>query len=318
MNNLTDITNNISTGLIILNPKAEVLETNRASIKLLGIDLKETKSKDLEKSHPMLAKLLEQIKNSQINFVQNHKRLELHCNGQFLNLDINKVSESTIVIELHKANQKDFGTMTHELKRPLQNIKASAEALIMGAKDDPKHRDNFLENINLETDRLANLIDNILKLSSLESGSIELKKTKAKIKDMVEHTLQSFKNKIKDKKISVSNDIDTSFTAELDQDLFKHVLDNLIENGIKYNKESGSLKISNNGDKEIIIEDTGLGISADDLEHIFDQFFRAKTTSNTNGSGIGLSIVKSIIDLHQGKLTVESEPGRGSKFKIQL
>ena len=305
--------NSLSTGIILIKLDSKVLvdDLNLAAIEILGLDKKAINTGDLRSSHPNLASLVQDIKD------ENIKTKEIFANGNYLKCHVSKINDSELIIEIHKIVQKDIGKTTHELKRPIQNIKTLTEALLMGAKDDPAQSEKFLENINYEADRLGRLVNDLLRISSLQSGNVEIKKEKVKVKEVSEKILNSLDSLIKEMKVSVENNLENSLEINVDKDLFIHAFENLIENAVKYNKENGTVKLENNKN-EITISDTGLGIEKKDQEKIFEQFYRSNKTEKIPGTGLGLSIVKSIVELHGGNLSVKSESGIGSSFKISL
>ncbi len=313
-----EIFNSMTTGLIILNLEANLLveDLNIAAIEILGLD-KAAINSDISKSHPNLYKLLEEIKAKKYEGEKKSKKIELNTNGQYLNAYISKFN-GNYLLELTKMVQKDIGKATHELKRPIQNIKTLSETLILGAKDDPANRDKFISNINEEADRMASLVKDMLRLSSLKEGGIEIHREKINVKKSIEKILSSLDSKIKEKNLNLQTSVNENFEINADKELFEHLLQNLIENAIKYNKNDGDLEIKNTEDDFLEIKDTGIGIAEEDLKKIFEQYYRTKLSQNIQGSGIGLSIAKSIVDLHNGKILVNSSPNKGSSFKIQL
>lgn len=309
-----------STGIIVFNPKKSndfIEGLNSSAIKALSLD-KESLNGDLIQSNPNLAKLFSELREGSLSLnYRNKKRIELRTNGKTFNVFITLLEDQQYLLELCEYMSKDIGKTTHELKRPIQNIKSLTESLIMGAKDDAAICDKFLKNIDNEVDRLGILVDNILQLSSLESSSIELKRSSIALDKVVEDVIASLQGEAKKKNVSINIDQEAPCSLEADGALLKHLLENLIENAIKYNKVEGAVFVEINSNS-LSIKDTGIGIPEADKDAIFEQFYRASNSSVSQGSGLGLSIVKKIVDLHGWGIQIESQEGEGTKFIVKF
>lgn len=204
---------------------------------------------------------------------------------------------------------------SHELKTPITVIKGFIETIESEVKSK-----NYLEIIKRNIDRVINIINDLLLLSKLEEKrEIEIKKFD--YKETLESTLKIFENKIKEKGLQLIVDIKTEDTNILgDEFKIEQVLINLIDNAINYT-DKGFIKISFYRDEKnaiFEIEDSGIGIPREHLNRIFERFYvvNKSRSRKTGGTGLGLSIVKHIVSLHNGKIEVDSEVGRGTKFKI--
>lgn len=317
--------NSLSTAIILLNcknNKFSVEDMNNAAIETIGLDKKGLNIglDKLSELSPSLAELFKQIINENNDHANKKKRIEVYINGQYLNAYITQYAPREFILELYKIMYKDISQTTHELKRPIQNIKTLIETLLMGAKDDADLLTKYLTNINYESDRLVRLVNDILRLSSLNNGSIKVKKVPVNLKNSVDKVLASLKVKAAEKSLKVVNSVDQKIKISADEELLGHLLENLIDNAIKYNKENGSLFIEAISDSQITltVRDTGMGIPEEDLNKICDQFYRVKSTQNIPGSGLGLTIVKSIVELHKGSLTIESKVNQGTSFTIKM
>lgn len=216
--------------------------------------------------------------------------------------------------------RRDFvANVSHELKTPLTSIKGFVETLLEGALEDKVNSRQFLEIISKHTERLSNLINDLLELSSLESREVELQLEEFKIKALVDKVLLGFKSQLKKKSISVNNKLGDNLSVKAEKDKIEQVLTNLIDNAIKFNKENGTIEIYAHAvdkDLRVVVEDTGIGIPEKDASRIFERFYRVDKARSRElgGTGLGLSIVKHIIELHGGRVGVESTEGLGSKF----
>lgn len=219
--------------------------------------------------------------------------------------------------------RRDFvANVSHELKTPLTSIKGFIETLLDGALEDRETANKFLSIIFQETERLNNLIHDLLDISRLESGQIEVKKKPVKLDEMIEEILLSFENRLRDKQLELSKEIETKMIMG-DEDLLKEVIINLLDNAVKYTPRGGKIFIGSRKIKEgtmVFVKDTGLGIPKESLSRIFERFYRVDKgrSREMGGTGLGLSIVKHIIERHGGKLSVESEIEKGSQFSFIL
>ena len=213
--------------------------------------------------------------------------------------------------------------VSHEVKTPLNTIKSYTEMLI-----DTNNRETILEFCNIvnwEVDRLASLINNLLQLSRIEMGSVTLSLTMTKTKEFIEN---AFKIAISQKKRDIKYEIilpDKISPVNIDKEFMGIALINLIGNAIKYTPEHGrvTLRVEENQEEgKIIIHviDTGIGISEEDIPQVFEKFYRSsdERVRDKPGHGLGLSITKQIVDLHDGEIKVISKKGEGSQFSIIL
>ena len=233
------------------------------------------------------------------------------------------IHDITEIRRLERVRSDFIANVSHELKTPLTSIKGFVETLLEGALEDKEESRNFLNIIQDHTDRLNNLINDLLELSHIESREIALKFEKVDLKKVFEEVILGFRSQIKKKGITVNNDLAADVTLKADKLKLEQVIINLIDNAIKFNKENGSVSIFSEdlGRKiKIVIEDSGQGIPEKDITRIFERFYRVDKARSRElgGTGLGLSIVKHIIELHEGEVGVESTEGLGSKFFFML
>jgi two-component system phosphate regulon sensor histidine kinase PhoR len=221
--------------------------------------------------------------------------------------------------------RKDFvANVSHELRTPLTSIKGYIEALLDGAKDDPKQCLEFLQVLQKHANRLNNLIADLLILSQIESGRYHWKQEQVKAADIVERAISVLKPIAENKKQSISVHIPSDLEPLVgDSEKLIQVLINILDNAIKYTPDHGKvgLEVKQVGDSiEIAVSDTGIGIPKKDLSRIFERFYRVDQARSRElgGTGLGLSIVKHIIEAHEGRVSVESELGKGSRFVVIL
>jgi signal transduction histidine kinase len=218
--------------------------------------------------------------------------------------------------EIRKNLTKD---VSHELKTPLTSLQITLEALIDGIIEPTNER---LSICYEEILRLTRLVKDLEKLYSYEQDYKDISKTKFNIGELVQNVITNFESEYKKKNINVNfNNINLTLNA--DKDKITQVIINLLSNAIKYTNEGGSIKIKllqhNNGIK-LIVKDNGIGIPDEDKEYIFERFYRVdkSRTRLTGGAGIGLSIVKAIIDSHNGSIDIESIEGDGTTFNVYI
>jgi two-component system phosphate regulon sensor histidine kinase PhoR len=220
--------------------------------------------------------------------------------------------------------RKDFvSNVSHELRTPLTSIGGFVETLKIEELDD-KSKEKALDIIELETERLKTLINNLLRLSQIESIENVKHFVNINVKDDLYEIINLLQHQAEKKNINITVDIEDKLnTINGDRDWFRLIAINLIENSIKYTKENGYIDVNlhnyNSGIK-LVIEDNGIGIPEEDIPRIFERFYKVdKSRSNTiEGSGLGLSIVKNIVKLFGGSIKIESQLGKGSKFTVFL
>jgi signal transduction histidine kinase len=244
-----------------------------------------------------------------------------------------KVDERTreltsAVDEIKKVSKRksDFiSAVSHELRTPLTSIKGYASILLTGKLGDiPQDVRERLDKINRHSDELVHLVNDLLDISRIESGKVTMKQETQELRYIVEHAFDLLSGQIKEKQLRFSSDIpDNANSVFVDHSQIERVFINLISNAIKFTPAQGTIIVrSYKMDKEIQIDitDTGCGIPEKDREAIFEEFYRVDNTINetVKGTGLGLTLVKRIIEAHNGKIWVRSKEGSGSTFSFTL
>ena len=222
--------------------------------------------------------------------------------------------------------RKDFlGNVSHELKTPLFSVQGYLHTLSDGAIEDENIRHKYIQRALTNVDRLATIVDDLDMITRLENDQLELKLESFNILKLVYEVIEDIEVQAEEKAItlSIKEGADTAFTVVADREAVRQVLVNLLVNSIKYGKQEGRTRIGfYDMDKYILVEiaDNGVGIDPDHHKHLFDRFYRVESSGNraTGGSGLGLSIVKHIIESHNQTITVRSSPGEGSTFGFTL
>jgi len=225
--------------------------------------------------------------------------------------------------QLERTRQEFVANVSHELRTPLSLIKGYAETLLDGAKDNPEVATKFLQTIDRNARRLDLLIQDLLIISSLESGRVSLSLGKVELHGLVARMLADFKSRAEARHVKLVSTV-PELTAHADEARLEQVFGNLLENAVKYGREHGTVTVGGRatpqGELELFVQDDGPGIPAEALERVFERFYRVDKARSREqgGTGLGLSIVKHIVQSHGGRVWVESQPGLGAKFCFTL
>lgn len=323
---LMTITENMEEGLIILGSDGNIEIMNKSSKNLLAKDENANLENLIDDESYRLS-----IREIKIN--QSPKTLEHRLGESYLKIIIDPItnnhSKGYVVIIIDNSENKraeifrrEFSSnVSHELKSPLTSINGYAELIATGMAKDEDIKD-FAQIIYKEGNRLLEIIDDIIKLSSLDEANKEIKKEEIDIKDVANNAILKFKNKTTDKNITTVNNI-ASYNIKTSPSLFYDLFTNIYENAIKYTNPNGKIELSSLiMDKKlyILIKDNGIGISQKDQARIFERFFIADKARRREekSTGLGLSIAKHIADYLDLNLLVSSEVGKGSTFKIVI
>ena len=230
----------------------------------------------------------------------------------------------TRIKQLESVRKEFVANVSHELRTPLSLIKGYVETLLDGAKDDPAVATRFLQTIEKHADRLTFLIDDLLAISQLESGSVALNQQTLDLRDQVDAVTRDLAARATDRNIQLRNEVPEGLSVRADGDRLQQVLFNLADNAIKYGRPGGQVRLGGRqvdaGRIEGWVADDGPGIPAESIERVFERFYRVDRARSREqgGTGLGLSIVKHIIQSHGGEVRAESAPGRGATFYYTL
>lgn len=222
--------------------------------------------------------------------------------------------------------RRDFvANVSHELRTPLTAIKGYGETLLDGALDDEQAAGRFVEIIATHADRLTRVLDDLLELSKLESEHLEFDRQTCKLRPLVESCVAALERQAAEKNFSVDIDIATDLQVSCAPQMIERALVNLLDNAVKYSGEGGEIKVHCHQLEErngvaIEVEDAGIGIPSEDVDRIFERFYRVDKgrSRQMGGTGLGLSIVRHIIEAHGERVYVRSELGKGSTFGFTL
>ena len=325
---LKALTNNMDEGMLFLNPEWEIDYINKSALKYMGMDKQSVLGKritDLDKSEEMYS-LLEQIElNGKGRLVVNRGSTYYQFNGSriadkgfvLLMMDVTARTAS------EKLRREFSANVSHELKTPLQSVLGYSEIMLSGLVQ-PEDTKRFLQKINDEAHNLLRLIDDIIKLSKLDELRHDMLEEFV-LQDVARSALARLKDKAEG--LGVELVLEDNSSGELKllgiPSLMEEIFFNLLDNGLKYNHQGGSvtLRLGETASKlTVSVVDTGIGIAANELPHIFERFYRVDRSRHKaiDGTGLGLSIVKHGVLFHGGTIRVLSSAGKGSEFIMKF
>ena len=251
------------------------------------------------------------------------RRVHVPGKGEMAQLAAAFNQMSQQVHNLDEARNQFVSNASHELKTPLATMKILVESMIYQDDMPGELRQEFLTDINKEIARLSSVVGDLLTLVHIDSHKLRLRREMMVFADTVRETVKRLEPLAKKRGQTITVEIADACEMFADPGKLAQVCYNIIENGIKYTPDGGKItvKLRRMGrDAVLEISDTGVGIPAEDVEHVFDRFYRVDKarSRDTGGTGLGLSIVQQIIRLHAGSVTVQSEQGKGTTFTVQL
>ncbi|KRL20928.1 cell wall metabolism sensor histidine kinase WalK [Lentilactobacillus kisonensis] len=338
---LDSVLANMTDGVLATDRRGNVIIINETATSFLNSDENQVMGQsildvlDIRKDYS-LRDLLEKPDELILDFSSDDHSLILHAHFSLIQRESGFISGLVCVLrditEQQRIDQdrKQFvSNVSHELRTPLTSVRSYIEALSDGAWKDPKLAPKFLKVTQDETDRMIRMINDLLTLSRMDSGTQKMEVELVNINELFNYVLNRFDMILKkDDHPEKTYTIQRKFTnrdlwVDLDTDRFTQVLDNLMNNAIKYSPDGGVItcRLYETRNKVILsISDQGLGIPRKDIPHIFDRFYRVDKARSRQqgGSGLGLAISKEVVEALKGQLWVESVEGKGSTFYIAL
>ncbi len=222
--------------------------------------------------------------------------------------------------ELFRVQQRFVADVSHELRSPLTAVRGNLDLLKRGAAQDPEERALVLDAIDSETARMSRLVSDLLLLARQDAG-VPLAKHPIELDTLLLEVYRQAQLTAKGVRLTLGAEDQAIIVG--DRDRLKQVLLNLLDNAVKYTPQGGEVTLALTKDErwvKIAVQDTGIGIAPENIPNLFDRFYRVDKarSRDAGGTGLGLAIAKSVVDAHNGKLTVESEPGKGSTFTVWL
>ena len=324
------VLDSINQGVIIFSKNFRVRFTNDIALEMFGKHQFFLGEKIKSKKLSVINKILKEAKKN----ISSEDNLDIKVKGEDRNylltatkmettneliLVINDISSMRKLEDLRKQFVTD---VSHEIKTPISVIRAGSETLYSGAINDEKVSNKFLKSILDNSERLSEMVDDLMELEKIEFGGLVLKKEKFNVNNEIQLIFDAQQALLVDKKLSFNNYIGKDIFLNADKESFRTVFSNLINNSIKYSKPEGFINLTavNNSEELLIrIEDNGHGIEKQHLDKIFNRFYRtSKARAHTKGTGLGLSLVKQLISRMNGEVRVESKISKGTSFFVSI
>ena len=324
-------------GLLVVNTDMRVVAANTAAHKLFNTSLTKLQSQrltELTRNPAIYSAFLDGLKGKEVSGV----KVETHGpDRQVFDLRVVPIGNTngngsagalgvffdiTRTERLELVRQEFLSNVSHELRTPLTAIMAFVETLESGAREDPESCQRFLSIIRKNASRMHGLIDDILELTTIEGGNVQLRAAPVDLHALVDDVYASLATRADAQSIKLRNEVAPGTLVYADARRLEQMLTNLVDNGIKFTRANSTVTVSHEaGTRDrILVSDNGDGIPAQHLERLFERFYRVDRARSREmgGTGLGLAIVKHLALLHGGEITVQSELGKGSTFTIHL
>ncbi|QSB51887.1 cell wall metabolism sensor histidine kinase WalK [Leuconostoc falkenbergense] len=344
-NRLDSVLTHMADGVLAANRRGEVTIINQATADFVGVDREEALGKNVIdllhlKNKRTLREMLENLDDFRVDLSDDSKDLLVQAYVSLIKRQSGFISG--LVVVLHNITEQQridserrmfVSNVSHELRTPLTSVRSYVDALAEGAINDPDMAQNFLGVVQDETQRMIRMINDLLELSRLDQGTMDVKLEVINLNSLFNFVLNRFdmilENDAKnDESPSKRYNILREFTkedvwVEVDPDKFTQVLDNIMNNAVKYSPDGGTItaRLIKTKTRAILsISDQGLGIPRKDLDNIFNRFFRVdKSRSRAQGgTGLGIAISKEVVEKFNGRIGVDSVENKGSTFYISL
>ena len=329
--NMATVLTNLTDGVVMTDAEEKLLLTNPAAERLFNF------KKENVNGHP----LIEAVHDYEIDEIvkkclstTHEQTAQLETNGRFIRVIAVPIttgrSYSTLILfqdltelrNLQTMRRELIGNISHDLRTPIAGIKAMVETLQDTAIDDKQVAWDFLTRINGEVDRLTQMVTELTELSHIETGKAELRRVPTNLNYLIEEVVGQMRPQAESKPVTITTDFNSNLPViKVDKDRIRQTLTNLVHNAIKFNNPGGKVTITTTFDNEsaiVSMSDTGIGISKEDLPHIFERFYKADKARSQGGSGLGLAIAKHTIQAHGGNISVKSEEGKGTTITFDL
>jgi len=250
-------------------------------------------------------------------------RVDVRGNDELASLCAEFNSMATALATLESTRRSFVANVSHELKTPMTTISGYIDAILDGTIPQSEQT-HYLEIVSDEVKRLSRLVVAMLNMSKIEAGEIQIHPSKFDITELIFSTMLSFEQAISNKGIEIKGiDALTSVDVSADRDMLHQVIYNLVDNAVKFTPENGEITLNlDSNDKNVIfsIANTGSGISSEEISKVFERFYKVDKSRSydVKGAGLGLYIVKTIIEMHGGTITAESEEGQYTKFTFTI
>ncbi len=330
---LSAVLDTMADGVVLVRSEGRIEEMNGAAGALLGLKPEGARDRpfmEVVRDHDLRLLMTRALESRQ----QERDEVELLSNRRFVSAIATPLagSESTgVLLTLHdltlqrqvETTRREFvSNVSHELRTPLSSVKALAEALENGALDDPDTARDFVRRIHGEADRMSALVDDLLELSRLESGQAPLEIETVDLAALARGEIEAFQLRAEAAGAVLQARLpDTPALVRGERDKLRQVLVNLLDNALKFTLSGGAVTVSVHtaaGGVEVAVQDTGAGIPAEHVPHVFERFYKADRARRDGGTGLGLAIVRHIVEAHGGTARVESREGEGTTVSVML
>ena len=338
---LDSVLRHMSDGVIATDRRGRIVIMNTAALDILNLKSEKVIGIPLLEILPLeervtFRELLETQQERLIHLEEDGEDSMIQCEFSVIQRESGFISGLVCVLtdvteqqKIERERRNFVSNVSHELRTPLTSIKSYTEALVDGAWENKEIAPGFLNVIETETDRMMRMITDLLNLSRMDQNRFGLEKEFINMNELVLHIVNRFEMVLqsepyRDKNYRILTDItQRDLWVELDQDKITQVLDNIINNAIKYSPDGGRIIVrlmETHTDIIVSVSDEGLGIARKDIPHLFDRFYRVdKARSRAmGGSGLGLAIAQEVVQLHGGKIWVNSIENKGSTFFVSL
>lgn len=329
---LATVLNSLTDGVVMTDSERRVLLVNPAADKLFNF--KETKVT----GHPLIEAVhdyeIDDVVKKCLKTAREQTAQLDSATGRFLRVIVVPITagrptaalilfqDLTELRNLQTMRRELVGNISHELRTPIAGIKAMVETLKGSAIDDKEAAMDFLNRIDSDVDRLTQMVAELTELSHIETGRAELKTSPTNINLLIEEVVAQMNPLAERQQITIATDLDKEILmVGADKERIRQTIINLVHNAVKFSHPGGRVAVSTRADGESVtvnVSDTGMGISKEDLPHVFERFYKTDKARSKGGSGLGLAIAKHTIQAHGGNIWAQSEEGKGSTFSFSL
>jgi two-component system, OmpR family, phosphate regulon sensor histidine kinase PhoR len=320
-------------GVIIVDPQNRIQLINPAAVSMFDIVYPEVEARSLIEvvRHHQIDELLahcRQLNESQTTTIEIPARqLYLHATATPLGAAL---PENTLLLfqnltrlrRLETVRQDFVSNISHELRTPLASLKALTETLQESALDDPPAAQRFLSRMETEVDALGQMVEELLELTRIESGRVPLKMSPTSSEQLIKKAVERLNEQAERAGLTVEIDCPPELPPVLaDAIRLEQVIVNLLHNAIKFTPPGGYIRLSAKRQDDTVVfavQDTGVGIAADNLPRIFERFYKTDRARSGGGTGLGLAIARHLVEAHGGKIWAESVEGKGSTFYFSI
>lgn len=331
-NMLAIVLSSLSDGVVMTDPEGSIMLANPAAERLFNLNEARMKGKPLiEVIHDH--EIEEVLKNCLQTSREQAAQVD-SLTGRFLRiiavpLVAGKLSGALLLFQdltemrsLQTMRREFVGNISHELRTPLAAIKAIVETLQDGAIDDKQAAIDFLKKVDIEVGEMTQMVTELIELSRIETGGVKLKLEPVNLNILTKEVITRLSPQAERQKVALLTELPPDPPlVQADKERIQQVILNIVHNAIKFTPSGGKVTISTKRSGESVItqvSDTGIGITKEDLPHIFERFFKADKSRSSSGTGLGLAIAKHTIQAHGGSIWVDSEEGKGSTFSFSL